>query len=224
MVNPVSSGVRTVVSPNAIINQKRHTLYYLEDDEMLCATATTCLVAVENEKLLHWENNTKGKCSHELEYTIGCKSHTSTALSEKIALHDTLKNVEVNGPGIYKKFLPEEVLPERRLKTRVSVPGYSNFYFYQRKYVLETEVYFTHDAWSLLCVVVSNCDHIPRSLKILTTIHSAEFITTDEELRGVTEMEIVGQTKEAVFGRSERTFIGLTERAKVTLKGLGVTG
>ena len=73
MVNPVSSGVRTVVSPNAIINQKRHTLYYLEDDEMLCATATTCLVAVENEKLLHWENNTNGQCSHELEYTIGCK-------------------------------------------------------------------------------------------------------------------------------------------------------
>ena len=191
---------------------------------MLYATATTFLLAVENKKLMHWENNTNGQHIHELEYTIGYKSLTDTTLSKRIALHDTLEDVEINdhNSGTYKKFLSEEVLPERRLKTTVTVPSRSNLYFYQRKYVLETDVYFTHDGWSKLCVVVSNRDRQAQSLKILSTIHSAEFTTTDQELQGMVPMEVSGQTKQAVFGISQRRFDDLTHRAKETLKKLGV--
>ena len=224
MVNPVSSCVRAMASPKEIINQKRHFLCSLEDGETLYATATTWLVAVKNEKLLHWENNTDGEHNHELEYTIGCKSHTFTKLSERIALHDTLKNAEITDLEIYKKFLPEEVSPERRLKTRVSVPGRSNLDFYQRKYVLETGVYFTYSGWDQLCIVVDHNDN-PQKLKILTTIHSAEFITTDQELREMAEMKITGQTKwPDIKDCHPHRFGHLTERAKTVLRGLGVAG
>jgi len=225
IMNAVSSRLRAVASPKPIINQNRHTIYYVDNEEMLYATATTFLVAVENEKLMHWENNTNGQHIHELEYTIGFKSLTSTTLSERIAHRDSLKSVEINdhNAGTYKKFLSEEVLPERRLKTTVTVPSRSNLYFYQRKYVLETDVYFTHDGWSMQCVVVSNRDRA-QNLKILSTIHSAEFTTTDQELQGMVPMEVSGQTKQAVFGASQRRFDDLTQRAKETLRQLGVNG
>ncbi|KAL4071247.1 hypothetical protein V8B97DRAFT_436691 [Scleroderma yunnanense] len=221
MVNPLSSSLRVVVTPNTIINQKRHTLYYLYNEEMLCATATTCLVAIENEKLMSWKNHTSGQHSHELEYTIGFESLTSTRLSTRISLSNSLNGVEIRdtNSGIYKKFLPEEMSPERRLKTRVAIPAHSDLYFYQSKYVLETEVYFTHDGWSRLCVVVSNDDAQTRRWRIRSTVHSAEFTTTDQELQEVVEMNMFGQTKQDVYGDSQRRFDDLTDRAKDTLRG-----
>lgn len=208
IMNPVPSCRRAVASPKPIINQSRHIIYYFENEEMLYATSTTSLVAVENEKLMHWENNTNGQHIHELEYTIGFKSLTTTTLSERIALHDSLKDVKINDPntGTYKEFLSEEVLPERRLKTTVTVPSRSNLYFYQRKYVLETDVYFTHNAWARVCVVVSNRDRQVKSLKILSTIHSAEFTTTEQELQEMVSMELSGQTKQVVSAQVRRSY------------------
>ncbi|KAL4065162.1 hypothetical protein V8B97DRAFT_1867518 [Scleroderma yunnanense] len=220
MVNPVSSSLRVLATPNPIIHQSRHTIYYFHNFEMLYATAITYLVAVENEMLMHWENDTDGQHTHELEYTIGFKSLTSTALSKKIALSASLEGLEISddNAGIHKTFVPEEFLPERRLKTQIIVPGRSDLYFYQRKYVLETEVYFTHDAWNKLCVVMKNDNSQIKSWKIRSTIHSAEFTTTGRELRKILEKKISGQTKQEVYGKSGRKFDDLTGRAKDTLK------
>ncbi|KAL4071246.1 hypothetical protein V8B97DRAFT_436636 [Scleroderma yunnanense] len=220
MADPVSSSLRVLATPNPIIHQRRHTILYIPFFEVLYATATTSLVSIENEMLMHWKNDTDGQHTDEVEYTIGFKSLTSTALSKRIALNVSLEGLEIsdNNAGIHKNFVPEEFLPEQRLKKKITVPAHSELYFYQRKYVLETEVYFTHDAWGMLCVVMTN-DNSQMNWKIRSTIHSAEFITTGQKLQKILEKKISGQTKHDVYGKSGRKFDNLTLIAKITLNG-----
>ena len=218
-MSPVSSCLRVVASPKTIINQKRHTFYLLKNGEGLYATATTFLVAIENEKVMHSENSTDVQYDHVLECTIGCKSLTSITLSKEIGLHDMFKDVEINdhNVGIYKKFPLEEVLPERQWKMKITIPDRSNVYVYQIKYVLETEVYFTHHN-GFACVIASKDEPWKaQKLKIISTIHSAEFITSDEERQGVANMRIAGQTKEPVYGDFKCSFDFLPKRAQATL-------
>ncbi|KAK7462764.1 hypothetical protein VKT23_007349 [Stygiomarasmius scandens] len=223
--DPVSNYLVSLPVCSTIVNQKRHTLYYDVGSEVLYATATTYLVSVQNELLMSWSNGTERDQTYTQSYTTGFKSTTSTEVSAAISLAPSFEGVSVGGVDFgVKYFDSEETSSENTQSTTVTVAAQSDLFFYQRKYYLRTEVYFTLDAWNDLWLAGSNGGYHVQTAVIDSTISTRDYVTRSRALQGTATLNFDGQAKQGLFGVIVRKFENLTEKAKNTLRSIGING
>jgi hypothetical protein len=223
--DPISNSLRTQPRYQTIVNQNRHTIYSSPGDQALYGTATTFLVAVENELLMSWSNGTSAPQTYSQSYSTGFKSTTGTEVSASISLAPSFEGVSIGGVEVgVKTFSSTETEEVKSHTTTVTVPADSDVFFYQRKYYLNTDVYFTLDAWNELSIAGSNGGyHIQRS-SINSTIFTKDYVTRTRALTGTQTLGFDTEQQQGYWGDHVRKFENLTQRAKDKLRSMGIDG
>ncbi|THV02004.1 hypothetical protein K435DRAFT_923915 [Dendrothele bispora CBS 962.96] len=222
--DPLTNYIHVEPTSSTIVNQKRHTIYYRAGDEALYGTAITYLVSVDNEKLMSWSNGTDRDQTYSQTYTTDFKSTTSTEVSTSLSLGPSFEGVSIGSVDIGVKTFDSQETSTESSHTTVTVGAQSDLYFYQRKYNLQTEVYFTLDAWNDFWIAGSNGGYHVQIATINSTISTRDYVTRTQALTGSARLRFDGQSREGWFGNYVRKFENLTSRAKSTLRSMGIDG
>lgn len=208
-----------------IFNQRRHTIYYDPGDQALYGSSISGLRGIENRLLMSWNNHSSATAKYSETYTIGFTTTTSTEVGAEINLAPSFEGVSVGGVTVgYKRITTQETQKSFTKTVEVEVPANSTVYFYQVRYHIKTDVYFTLDAWNELSIAGSNGGYHKQWATILSHIDATEYLTTSEKLTQQTTAQMDTQRQEPPFGQHIRKFENLTGRAKDTLRRIGIDG
>ncbi|KAG5637823.1 hypothetical protein H0H81_003094 [Sphagnurus paluster] len=208
-----------------ICQQGRHQIYYVAGDQALYGISTTSLVSVENRRIMSWDNPSPSTNTYTETYTVGHTTSTSTEVSASIGLAPSFEGMSLwSASGGYKTVTTEETQKSVTKSVSISVPPHSTIYFYQRRYNLSTDVYFTLDAWNELSIAGSNGGYNVQHATVLSFIDATEYLTISTPVSGETTDRFPTQSWSGWWGQHVRKFENLTSKAKDKLKSMGING
>ncbi|KAH8119493.1 hypothetical protein DFH11DRAFT_1838843 [Phellopilus nigrolimitatus] len=217
--------VIVVFPTRVLVSRSRETVYASPGDQSLYAVVTNYLVQIQNNRLVSWDNNTDGTQKYKQEYTTELKVTSGSEVSKSIGLSAAFKGLTISTEYSQKTFSTTETTTSKTETTEVEVPPRSELFFYQRQYVLRSDVYFILDAWNELSIVGSVGGHKVLHAQCDVVIDSDDYITTETELKGETEIKVdAASVTNFAEGLKIRKFGNYTERAKNTLRAMGLNG
>ncbi|KAH8119518.1 hypothetical protein DFH11DRAFT_451123 [Phellopilus nigrolimitatus] len=212
-------------SGDVLLSRSRQTVYSAAGDEALYAIVTNYLVQIQNDKLMSWDNSTSAAQSYTQEYKTELKVTNGSEVSNTIGLSAAFKGITISAEHSEKTFHSEETTTSKTETTRVEVAPRSELFFYQRKYVLRSDVYFILDAWNEEWIVGSWEGYDVSHARCDVEIHSNDYITSETSLKGETTINVdAASVKDFDAGLRIRKFENCTERAKGTMRAMGVNG
>lgn len=212
-------------NPGNIVDQALHTIYSTAGDQSLYGSSTTSLLGVENRLLMSWDNPSAGTAQYTKSYTVGFKITTSTEVSANISLAPSFEGISLGSASMGIKTVTTKETQESSTETvNVTVPPNSSVYFYQRRYYLSTDIYFTLDAWGELSIAGSEGGYHVQRATILSYIDATDYLTTSTRLSNTTFEYFSSENWSGWFGKHVRQFGNLTTRAKGKLRSMGING
>lgn len=179
---------------------------------------------VENAQLMHWKNTSEASVEYTKSYTSQLIVTTGKEFSAGASLSAAFQGIGVTVDASTKTFSSKETTSSETKEIKIDVPANSEIWFYQRKYVLSTDMTFINDAWGSLWNAGSEGGYHIQHGKVVSEIWAEDYITTSTKLEGSQNKSFTSLTAAGLLAGSTRQFGNLTEKARKTLKGMGIDG
>ncbi|KAH8101989.1 hypothetical protein DFH11DRAFT_1553051 [Phellopilus nigrolimitatus] len=210
---------------DVIVSRSRSTIYDDPGSEGLYAIITNYLVQIQNNRLVSWDNHTDGTQKYTQQYTTELKVIDGSEVSKSVGLSASFLGLTISAGYSQKTFSSTETTNSKTETTEVEVAPRSDLFFYQRQYVMRSDVYFILDAWKEEWIVGSWHGYDISHARCDEVIDSSDYVTMDAELKGETTIKVdAAKVMDFGAGKKVRRFENLTEKAQKTLRAMGVNG
>ncbi|KAH8119488.1 hypothetical protein DFH11DRAFT_449495 [Phellopilus nigrolimitatus] len=175
---------------DVLVSRSRQVIDVDPGVEALYPVVSNYLVQIQNDEVGSWDNNTNCTQTYKQEYTTALKVTNGTGVSSALDLPATFEGLTISTKHSQKTFRSTETTTSKTETTEIEVPRRSERFFYQRQYVLRSDVYFILDRYDRLWIIGHPGGfHILRA-RCDVVINSDDNITTRTELKRETKIRV----------------------------------
>lgn len=213
------------MSGDTICWQGRREIWNNPGHEGLFAAVYPNLHRIENMKVAHWSNKTGEYQTVKVKYNTKLATMWDDRFFHHADLSHTFKNMSVGHGVDYKLFDYTEVqLEPKEHVVEISLPGNTDVYFYQRRYVFRTRMTWISDSWGVHWDVGSMGGHHVQEGTCWSYVDCQDFVITKEPLAEERVVDWKGEEWVNHLGGTIKEYPSVTQRCRDTLGPLGING